>query len=245
MLRFLEEREGRVRELLDRVDLLLSPSRFLGARFEEAGASADKIRYWPYGLDLGPFVAASARNRHREGPLRVGFVGSIVPKKGVDVLVRAHRLLPRGRCLLRISGRLEFLPRYGAALRRLAVEGECAFLGGFDPDDAPRIMSALDVLVVPSVWYENAPIVISEAFAAGVPVVASRLGGMAEMVRDGVDGRLFAPGDPEDLARVLAEVIEDPGELVRLRRGVRPPRSIEEDAAGLERLYAELIGARQ
>jgi glycosyltransferase involved in cell wall biosynthesis len=68
---------------------------------------------------------------------------------------------------------------------------------------------------------------------------------MAEMVRDGVDGRLFAPGDPQDLARVLREVIEDPGELARLRRGVRPPRSIEDDAAGLESLYAELIGARQ
>ncbi|PYR55304.1 MAG: glycosyl transferase family 1, partial [Acidobacteria bacterium] len=86
-------------------------------------------------------------------------------------------------------------------------------------------------------WIENAPFVIREAFAAGVPVVASRLGGMAEMVRDGVNGLLFEPGSPDALATVLRRVIDEPALLAALRAGIRPVMTIDEDAAQLVALY--------
>ncbi len=101
----------------------------------------------------------------------------------------------------------------------------------------------LDALVVPSVWYENAPLVISEAFAAGLPVVASRLGGMAEAVRDGIDGLLFAPSDPGDLARVLRALATEPGLLDRLAAGVRAPRPLATEISDLLSLARELVGA--
>ena len=98
------------------------------------------------------------------------------------------------------------------------------------------------MLVVPSIWYENAPLVISEAFRNEVPVVASRLGGMAEMVTDGVDGCLFDAGSADDLARVLRTLGEDRDVLARLRTGITSPRTVDDDAGALESVYEELIG---
>ena len=98
------------------------------------------------------------------------------------------------------------------------------------------------MLVVPSVWLENAPFIIREAFAAGLPVVASNLGGMAELVDDGRSGLLFAPGDASDLRRALARLLDEPGLLDRLRAGVPRMKTIEEDAAWTREVYVAHLG---
>jgi hypothetical protein len=103
----------------------------------------------------------------------------------------------------------------------------------FARPDGP-ILADLDVLVVPSKWIENAPFIIREAFAAGVPVVASNLGGMAEMVRHGVDGLLFPAGNAEALAVALKRMIDEPDLLDRLKSGIVRPMSIEDDATACE-----------
>jgi glycosyltransferase involved in cell wall biosynthesis len=94
--------------------------------------------------------------------------------------------------------------------------------------------------VVPSVWLENSPFVIKEAFAAGLPVVASNLGGMAEMVSDGHNGLLFEPGDAADLRRALHRLLNEPGLLERLREGIPRVRTIDEDAAWTSAFYGDL-----
>jgi GT2 family glycosyltransferase len=101
----------------------------------------------------------------------------------------------------------------------------------------PGVLADLDVVVVPSIWIENAPFIIREAFAARVPVVASNLGGMAEMVRDGADGLLFPAGDASALAAALRRLLDEPQLLPALRAGIRRPMSIEEDAASLREIY--------
>jgi GT2 family glycosyltransferase len=108
----------------------------------------------------------------------------------------------------------------------------------------PGILEDIDVLVVPSTWIENAPFIIREAFAAGVPVIASNLGGMAEMVRDGVDGLLFPAGDPAALAAAVRRLIDEPDLLARLRAGIRRPMAIEQDAAWLREVYVR-AGAKE
>ena len=99
-------------------------------------------------------------------------------------------------------------------------------------------------MVVPSVWYENNPLVIQEAFAARVPVIAANLGGMAEFARDEVDGLLFAAGDSDDLAASLARFAEDPALRGRLAAGIPPVRDVNSEIAELETLYRELIHRR-
>jgi len=143
---------------------------------------------------------------------------------------------------LRIHGQTSFDPAFWGAVKKQLVPRETRLMGAYQPAQVARLLEPLDVVVVPSLWYENAPLVISEAFASRLPVVASRLGGMAEMVHDGVDGMLFEPGDSKDLARVLGRLARDRAWLASLREGVRPPRSLEEDAAGLRALYRDLLG---
>jgi hypothetical protein len=96
------------------------------------------------------------------------------------------------------------------------------------------------VLVVPSIWLENAPLTILEAFLAGVPVVCSDLGGMAEMVEDGVSGLRFRPGDAEDLREKLLRLVREPGLLERLRRGIPAVRRIEDDVRELRAHFGRL-----
>ncbi len=100
----------------------------------------------------------------------------------------------------------------------------------------------MDVLVVPSIWYENSPITIHEAFQFSTPVLVSDIGGMAELVEDDRNGRHFRVGDPEDLARVMSDLVQDLG---RLTDHARFPelKSIADNAGELEERYAELLSA--
>ena len=100
----------------------------------------------------------------------------------------------------------------------------------------------LDVLVVPSRWYENAPGVIFEAFAARMPVIATDLGGMSEFVRPGKNGLLFALDRAEDLAGQLRTLIEDRSLLGRLLAGIEPVKTVDEYAGELIELYGTLAG---
>ncbi|HNS64376.1 MAG TPA: glycosyltransferase, partial [Anaerolineaceae bacterium] len=91
--------------------------------------------------------------------------------------------------------------------------------------------------------YENTPNVILESFTCGVPVIASNLGGMAELVQDGRGGMLFAPGDARDLARQVERLIADPALLSRLREGIPPVRTVEDEMDELEAIYCQLAAA--
>ena len=129
--------------------------------------------------------------------------------KAPHVLLEAVAGLPRGRVTVTIAGDLAPYhgdDRYASIVRPLLQRTGVEWLGRVAHDESAGACSPrLDVLVVPSIWIENSPFVIKEAFAAGVPVVASNLGGMAELVQDGRNGLLFTAGDSADLRRVLSE----------------------------------------
>ena len=99
---------------------------------------------------------------------------------------------------------------------------------------------SIDALVVPSTWHENAPFVALEARAAGLPVIASRFGGLVEIVRDQVDGELFTAGDVADLAAKLQRLIDDPSRLERYRAAVQPPKTLSAAVDEFEAIYAEI-----
>ena len=238
MLEFLEARSRRVGAALSRIDHILSPSRFLADRFAAAGRE-ESIIVSPNGVprQRAPRVATTPPGP--KTPLRLSYLGSIVPQKGLTVLIEAvERLGIPVR--LRVFGNLDFDPDLAARIRRRAGE-RIEFEGALPFERAAEAFAEAHALVVPSIWYENAPLVISEAFAAGVPVVASRLGGMAEMVADGRDGLLFETGSAGDLAETLERLAREDGLWERLRSGVRAPRSLEEEAGALVELYEDLM----
>jgi glycosyltransferase involved in cell wall biosynthesis len=116
----------------------------------------------------------------------------------------------------------------------------CEVRGCYTADELEAVFASFDVLVVPSIWFENAPFVIREAFARGKPVIASDLGGMAESVRNEVDGLRFPVGSAGALAQCVQRIVSEPGLLARLRQGVRPPKYYDEHLAELERIYADV-----
>ena len=99
--------------------------------------------------------------------------------------------------------------------------------------------------MVPSRWYENAPVVIYEAFAAKTPVIATDLGGMSEVVKHDKNGLLFELENLSDLAKQLRRLAEQPGLLEKLRGGIGPVKTVEDSMSEMEQLYEELVGVRR
>lgn len=229
-----------MREAARHVDLFLAPSRTMTGMFGRFGLDETKLMVCDQGIDLAPFEGL---DRKPAATLRLGFAGSFIPSKAPHVLLESAALLPPGSVTIDLIGRgAAYHGDSDYALRLDPWLGHPAIrrLGPIPHERMAAALHDIDVLVVPSVWIENAPFIIREAFAAGAPVVASNLGGMAEMVRDGVDGRLFPPGDTRELAAILGGLAARPQEVERLRAGIRPPMSIDEDAARCRAIYASL-----
>ncbi|MCB9159888.1 MAG: glycosyltransferase [Caldilineaceae bacterium] len=171
----------------------------------------------------------------------------MIPIKGVHLLLQAvSRLYAEERAPFRVKlyGDPNKSPAYGGELAELAADlPNVEFCGTYPRDASARIFDGLDVLVVPSLWYDF-PLVIHEAFATKTPVIASRLGGMAESVQDGVNGLLFTPGDVDDLARQLARLVADRTLWRRLRANIGPVKSVATEVRELVSMYEELLSPR-
>jgi len=174
-------------------------------------------------------------------PLRVGYVGSLVWHKGVHVLISALQRLAPQRVQLSIHGDPALDPGYTADLRAQSSGLPVSFHGPFEPTQCAEVYENLDVLAVPSLWLENSPLVIHEALMAGVPVIASEIGGIPGLISHEVNGLLVAPGSVEALAGALDRLAADRGLLDRLRQAPHHVRSIEDDAAEWEARYAEVL----
>ena len=142
---------------------------------------------------------------------------------------------------MRVYGDMSVYPDYAQRLQRQAQGLAVCFMGPASRESIPELFATTDVLVVPSLWYENSPLVISEAFAASVPVVASRVGALAEKVRDGVDGLLFPMGDARALASALQELAEQPDLLEGLRTGIAHAVTRDQHVSHMEGIYASLV----
>lgn len=236
----LKHRVRKVQLLIEQVDLFLSPSATVADRVAQWGIPRNKLRVSRYGIDTKPFD----KPREREvGEQRIafGYVGTLAPHKGVHILMQAMQRLPPEICELHVFGSDSHYGDYGRMLRELADGLTVTFHGVLDRSHIGRAFEQIDCLVMPSLWLENSPVVIQEAFAAGVPVIASGQGGMAELIQDGRSGRLFPAGDVSALTLHMASIVQNPTTLRTWSVTMGSPRSIEEDAEAMEEIYAELI----
>jgi len=225
-------------------DAYHAPSDFVRQWYLSAGLPAERVYIVPHGLDASRLAGAGKSGRTGAGVgLRLGYLGSIAPAKGLHVLIEAFNSLPADASLT-IFGDLEVAPDYVAELRRLARHPGVRFAGGVSPQRVGRSLAEMDCMVVPSLWHETFCLVIQEANAVGVPVVASDLGALPERVQDGVNGRLFPPGDVEALSDILQELARSPETLVRWRENLTPPLTIQEHTERIEGIYRGAIAAR-
>ena len=244
--RALAQREVDLEATQHLVGRFLAPSRFLLERFAAAGWPREKLVHADYGFP--PPRPLVRRPRAVGEPLRVAFVGTLSDYKGVEVFARAVGRLaaqaPRGAApTLRaaIHGHLDWFPEVTARL--VALAARCPewlrVAGPFPPEARDEILADLDLLVVPSLWWENSPLTIHEAWQRGVPVLASERGGMAELLAQG-GGASFPPGDDLALAGLLERAAVQPSVVEAWRASLPPVRRIEEDVVLVERLAREL-----
>jgi glycosyltransferase involved in cell wall biosynthesis len=175
-------------------------------------------------------------------PITVGYLGRLEPVKGVHDLVRAAASLPSETAIrVEIRGPLVAADEraYLRELRSLAgTDRRIVFSPPVTHGEVPGLLAGYDVLCCPAVCLEGGPTVAIEAHAVGTPVIGTRIGGLAELVDDGVSGRLVAPGNWHALADVLLEMAGDPaGTIDRWRAALPRPRTMDEVAAEYLTLY--------
>ncbi len=215
MPEIIAERQRLVAAAIARVRRFAAPSRDLARRVAALGVPADRIDH----VELPLVHPVSAAPPPGQGPLRFLFLGSMIPTKAPHLLLEAFSRLPRGAASLLLVGprpELDLDPTYAERLAARAADTPDARLQGpFAPGGVQPLLDDADVLVVPSLWEENSPLVVREATAAGLRVVASRRGGIRELAPD---ARLFEPTDPHALERALR------AELARGRGRAEPRR---------------------
>jgi glycosyltransferase involved in cell wall biosynthesis len=231
-------------ESLQQVDAIISPSLFLRDTYIQAGVDPERIQFSRQGRDFPDLNPALLQKKSSE-VLRVGYIGQIAWHKGVHVLMGALAQLPEAPISLKVYGDEKHYPDYAEKLRRIAEKDPRVELAGtYHLSEISRVLQEIDVLVVPSVWYENSPNAILEAFAHRTPVITSALGGMSELVEDGKNGLLFETGSPESLASKLRLLLDEPGLLKQFSNRIGPVRPVNEEMDELEQIYTSLVNQR-
>ena len=226
-------RERRLRDVLRGAGALIAPMPFVKAWYERHGLPPGTIRVLRHGVERPPEEIGP---RPKDGRVRFAYMGGLSWQKGVHVLIEGFNRL-HGDAELWIAGNEAFDPAYSRELRALAGP-RVRFLGVLDRRQVWDHLAQVDVVAVPSLWYETLSFIAHEAFVAGLPVIASRLGVLADVVREDVDGLLVTPSNGGAWQAAMQRLLDDPGELDRLRAGVQPPATMDEHLAGLTQVYA-------
>jgi glycosyltransferase involved in cell wall biosynthesis len=238
-------RERFVKSQLSLVDRFVAPSHFLMQRYIEWGIPADRIMFEDYGrLPVEP--VADERTDQGTPRNRFSLFGQFTPFKGADLLLEAMKNLGddfKGHLWIRGANlevqSQEFQDRFKPLLeetRKTVTVG-----GSYNRSQLATLMAGIDWVVVPSIWWENSPLVIQEAFLHGRPVICSDIGGMAEKVTNEVDGLHFRRGDAEHLAEVIERAATTPGLWEQLHAGIPPVHAMGDHVNNMTAVYRDLL----
>ena len=221
------------------IDQFVSPSEFLRQRYIAWGLAPEKITVIENGqadepqLPVRPLAEGETRNRF-------AFFGQINPYKGLDVVLQALHEMPkteRKKIVLEVHGaNLESQPaEYREKVEQLRAplikQGVVLWVGPYQPHELRTRMAGVDWVVVPSIWWENSPMVIQEAFVCGRPLLVSDIGGMREKVRDGIDGMHVAAGNVVQWIAALRSASASTERFDVLRTGIHKPITYAQCAA--------------
>ena len=220
------------------IDRYITLTRFARDKVIKGGIAANKLVVKPN------FVPDPPKPGRGAGKY-VAFVGRLLDGKGTETLVAAWRHLPSVK--LKVVGDGALRPKLEAIAQseRLNIE----FTGTQNREDVLNTISDAELLIIPSEWYEGFPMVVAESFACGTPVLASRIGSLEELIDEGITGRKFIAGDPEDLARAVRIMLEDEMRLHHMRERARgyfdAHLTEEQNFEQLIKIYSEVISEVQ
>lgn len=226
----------------DKISHIIAPSTYMGEMLALNGFPGQKITVAPYGVLPPP----PDFKKEPAAWVRFGYLGRLTYIKGVHLLLEAFAMLPeslRQKARLTLYGEADYRHEgYRQTLQQQAGGlPQVKFAGRVGNAAIDQVYRQLDCLIVPSLWPENSPVAILEAQAHGIPVIASNVGGIRDLIEPQKNGLLFTPQDIDDLAACLTECLTSAGLLPQLARQSRIVRSIDEDCRSLTTLYQEII----
>jgi glycosyltransferase involved in cell wall biosynthesis len=246
MTEFVALRHAAFRELITEVDHIVALCEWTRQLLLVNGVPGEKITLCRHGLAQELIAQPEAAGQSPPG-LRVAFLGRLDPTKGVHVLIEALRMVRSTNALLDIYGITQGKSGadYETKMRELAGgDRRILFHPSVPSSEVVRILRQHDILAVPSQWMETGPLVVLEAFAAGIPVIGSNLGGIAELIKHQTNGLLVESKSPAEWARTLQHLADHPELLAHLRSGIRPPRKMDEVADEMAALYHRLTSGQ-
>ena len=218
------------------IDRYIAPSEFARSKAIKGGILEHK-------LVVKPNFVPDPPPPGRGGGGYAVYVGRLLEGKGADILIAAWRSMPSIRLMVVGDGALR--PQLEAMARRERMNIE--FVGTQQRVAVLKAIADAELLIMPSVCYETFGLTVAEAFACGTPVLASRIGSLDELVKEGVTGRKFIAGDPQDLAKVARIMLADEVALHRMRLHARAyfeaNLTEEQNFYQLMKIYADVIGA--
>jgi len=230
-----KKRNEFLKHMLLNVDKIIAPSRFLREMFIRYDVPEDKIIYSENGYNLDKFKGFKKREKDTD-KIIFGFAGSVIPIKGVHLLIDAFLEVPEDKAELRIYGNYDPKSSYVRKIfSKIQKRSNIYFLGEYDDPKVP--FSEIDILVFPSISYENCPLVLAEARATKTPVIASDLGAIPEFVEDRKTGLLFEPNNPKDLYEKIMMIIERSELIEEFGANIKPPKSMKKHRREVEQIY--------
>ena len=229
------------RLLLSQADHIVAVCEWVRDVLLANGVPPEKITLSRQGLPY-PVSAAEAGPREKL-PVRFAFLGRLDAVKGVHLLIDAFALAPQLHATLDVFSVVQTADA-GSVRARLIKKAEndsrIRFLQPMDATEVVERLRCYDALLVPSQWLESGPLVVYEAFAAGIPVVGSAVGGIAELVRDGENGILVPMGSAGAWERAITRLVEEPALLEKLKDSPKPIRTADDIAADTDQIYAKV-----
>jgi glycosyltransferase involved in cell wall biosynthesis len=236
------QRPAALRRAANATQAIMVPTRLMWDIFVENGISAELLHHVPFGIDTAPLLPFQQKTQSGS-TLRVGFIGTLFEHKGVDLLIDAFQALPANTdAVLKIYGDPNQFPEYGNKLRKMAERDlpnstKISFCGTFPNSELGSVLQNIDVLVVPSRWYENTPLVIQSALATKTPLIGTDLGGLSELIQHEHNGLLFQLNDAGELSRHLLRLASDRNFLATLRNNIAPERTMAHMVDDIESIY--------
>ncbi|RZK12991.1 MAG: glycosyltransferase [Flavobacterium sp.] len=225
-------------QLTNACDHIVSITTWYKEMLIKNGVNPSKITHIPQGLRK---QAACKNPKKTVDRLKLVFVGRISKIKGIHLLIEALEALPEEKISLAIYGQHNGDEYYNDCIRKSARMNNITWCGVLQPEAVVQTICLYDALCLPSICSEMSPLVIQEAFAAGLPVIASNVYGNAEQIKHGVTGWLFKLGDPEALSSCLKELITQPSKVLEARENLPAARPFALVAEEYDKLYQEII----
>jgi glycosyltransferase involved in cell wall biosynthesis len=231
------ERVDLLRRLYGTYRCMIAPTDFLYEAYETNRFHPEKLHKINFGINRELVKAYQTPRKKTDSRIRFGFIGQLSAHKGVDLLINAYLKLRGDDISLSIYGSPD-QDSYMDELLRLSSNGNhIDFCGTFPREELAARLSEFDVLVIPSRWYENSPLVLLYALATRTPVIVTDVKGMSEFVKDGFNGYTFQKNSVEQLTAAMQRVVDDPASVERLSQNAVYTKDVSDHAEDVFNVY--------